>query len=210
MIWKPNASSSKTSGCRWPIWWEPSTSQRCVKPERFWRVALIADYRAIGEEKVDFFPAAYAARLDGLLPAVGQRVVPGYRRFLARRSQPSPSTKPPNWTCARSAAWVSTAWARMAGSISSPSRSTTTRRWATTSPAIACCRTRRGSASPTPRTTTRAATSPACWSASWCAWQTACARAIRRRSTASAPPTRRTCSTASPISKRAVSPSKPR
>ena len=37
----------------------------------------IADYRAIGEEQVDFFPADYAARLDGLLPAVGQRVVPG-------------------------------------------------------------------------------------------------------------------------------------
>ncbi|MCU0500563.1 MAG: hypothetical protein MUC51_02140, partial [Anaerolineae bacterium] len=38
----------------------------------------IADYRAIGEEQVDFFPAEYAARLDGLLPDVGQRVVPGY------------------------------------------------------------------------------------------------------------------------------------
>ena len=38
----------------------------------------IADYRAIGEEQVDFFPAAYAARLDSLLPAVGQHVVPGF------------------------------------------------------------------------------------------------------------------------------------
>jgi len=38
----------------------------------------IADYRAIGEEQVDFFPAAYSARLDGLLAAVGQRVVPGF------------------------------------------------------------------------------------------------------------------------------------
>jgi acetylornithine/succinyldiaminopimelate/putrescine aminotransferase len=37
----------------------------------------VADYRAIGEEQVDFFPPAYAARLDSLLAAVGQRVVPG-------------------------------------------------------------------------------------------------------------------------------------
>jgi acetylornithine/succinyldiaminopimelate/putrescine aminotransferase len=38
----------------------------------------LADYRAIGEEKVDFFPPAYAERLDSLLAAVGQRVVPGF------------------------------------------------------------------------------------------------------------------------------------
>ena len=38
----------------------------------------IATYRALAEEKVDFFPEAYAARLDGLLAAVGQRVVPGF------------------------------------------------------------------------------------------------------------------------------------
>ena len=38
----------------------------------------IATYRALAEEKVDFFPEAYAARLDGLLADVGQRVVPGF------------------------------------------------------------------------------------------------------------------------------------
>jgi 4-aminobutyrate aminotransferase-like enzyme len=37
----------------------------------------IADYQAIAEEKVDFFPPTFSARLDGLLDQVGQRVVPG-------------------------------------------------------------------------------------------------------------------------------------
>ncbi|PKO23752.1 MAG: hypothetical protein CVU38_02310 [Chloroflexi bacterium HGW-Chloroflexi-1] len=37
----------------------------------------VADYRAIGEEPVDFFPATFSTRLDSLLAAVGQRVVTG-------------------------------------------------------------------------------------------------------------------------------------
>jgi hypothetical protein len=38
----------------------------------------IATYRAIAEEKVDFFPEAFAARLDSLLPAVGKHVTAGF------------------------------------------------------------------------------------------------------------------------------------
>jgi len=38
----------------------------------------IAAYRSIAEEKVDFFPEIYAARLDSLLTAVGQRVTTGF------------------------------------------------------------------------------------------------------------------------------------
>jgi 4-aminobutyrate aminotransferase-like enzyme len=37
----------------------------------------LAGYRAVAEEKVDFFPAEYAAHLDSLLPFVGQCVAPG-------------------------------------------------------------------------------------------------------------------------------------
>ena len=38
----------------------------------------IADYRAIGEEKVDFFPAAYAGASTASCRTSADRVVPGY------------------------------------------------------------------------------------------------------------------------------------
>jgi hypothetical protein len=51
----------------------------------------ITTYRDLAEEKVDFFPETYAARLDGLLAAVGQCVVPGFTT-----SSPGATTIPMN------------------------------------------------------------------------------------------------------------------
>ena len=136
---------------------------------------VIADYRAIGEEKVDFFPAAYATRLDGLLPAVGQRVVPGIAT-----SSPGAATIPVNKATKSDMSPIGGMGFYRVGEDGRLYLIAKSEHYHAPLghdfPGYACCRRARGSASPTPRTTTPAATSPACWKRSWCAWPTACPR----------------------------------
>ena len=168
----------------------------------------IADYRAIGEEKVDFFPAAYAARLDGLLPDVGQRVVPGYAA-----SSPGAANLPVNKATKLEMSPIGGMGFYRVGEDGRLYLITKSEHYHAPLghdfPGYRLLQ-NRGAARHHQRHAQQHARPhhPPAGARAGARGKRPAQRAIRRRSTASAPPMRRMCSTASPISKRAASPSK--
>ena len=169
----------------------------------------VADYRAIAEEKVDFFPASFSERLDSMLTAVGQRVVPG----LAA-SAPGAANIPINKATKREMCPIGGLGFYRMGEDGRLYLITKSEHYHAPLghdfPGYRLLQNaaRLGIPNATHNNTRGHITR--LLERSWCAWRTACPRRTLRLSTARAPPMSRTCSTASPTSRQAAWRSRPR
>ena len=134
--------------------------------------------RAVADEKVDFYPEAFARRQEELMGDIGHSLAPA---FALRTARPPIHTVPPSTALQlRWADWAHSASARTAACISRAKASITRFPWDTTFQATRLLKTPSVSESPMLRTTTPAALSPARWSAASSPPPTACAPTTRR------------------------------
>ena len=117
--------------------------------------------RAVADEKVDFYPEAFARRQEELMGDIGHSLLQ-----TLRTARPPIHTVPPSTALQlRWAGWAHSASARTAACISRAKASITRFPWDTTFQATRLLKTPSVSESPMLRTTTPAALSPARWSA---------------------------------------------
>ena len=109
--------------------------------------------RAVADEKVDFYPEAFARRQEELMGDIGHSLAPAFADTEDGALQ------------LRWAGWAHSASARTAACISRAKASITRFPWDTTFQATRLLKTPSVSESPMLRTTTPAALSPARWSA---------------------------------------------
>lgn len=120
--------------------------------------------RAVADEKVDFYPEAFARRQEELMGDIGHSLAPALQTL--RTARPPIHTVPPSTALQlRWAGWAHSASARTAACISRAKASITRFPWDTTFQATRLLKTPSVSESPMLRTTTPAALSPARWSA---------------------------------------------